>query len=96
MSRFQHTPAPWTARGNLETGLGVYAEGFEICQLFCIDGDAETEANGRLIAAAPLMFNELQRLVEQGRKEAAEAGEDETPWLDSARALLRQVAGEKS
>lgn len=63
MTQAHHTQGEWKVEGNLEEGLYIIDESeSEICQVFCIDGDAESEANARLIAAAPKLL------------EAAEAG----------------------
>lgn len=51
------------------------------------------ESHARLISAAPDLLHELRKLVHDGEREAAEAGEAETPWLDDARAAIKRAAG---
>jgi hypothetical protein len=66
----QHTPGPWVYKGG-ETTTIREADGSMICQMKFLTGphglggrrsNDEVDANARLIAAAPDMLAELQRL----------------------------------
>lgn len=58
-----------------------------------IDAPTATDEEITLMAAAPELLYELKALVVAAEKEAAEAGETETPWLDSARAAISKAEG---
>jgi len=60
MSTTKFTPGPWLLRDRT-----VYAGSLEICtaDAFDVDND-EADANAHLIAAAPLLYVALERLVD--------------------------------
>lgn len=89
----KHTPGPWIAQGNLIFGKEL---GSKVCKLFTqhIPGEksgfAEEGANASLIAAAPELYNALERLVN-----AVHGPLDEVePSLDEAYRALAVARGE--
>jgi hypothetical protein len=90
----EFTPGPWT----YETGPSLYGrfhavhrDDLMICE--CYEGDgAEREANARLIAAAPALFEALQTILERGY--VSESIAEERPDFETARAALAQAKGE--
>ena len=82
MTKAQHTPGPWeTFLNDTQVGTADTAEG--IAALWR-DGD-EQKANARLIAAAPELLDELERIL----KIADHAYSDPSLRADGARALKR-------
>ena len=95
----QHTPGPWTAS---EIEVSRDGDPLDTCTSWhvfrgkhvvaLIDSTPTGRANARLIAAAPAMWNELERLADE-MQSASSAG-DPLPvsWLDArikrVRALL--------
>ena len=66
----QHTPGPWRAQINHCTHAVISPDGFDIALLRASDFDSE--ANARLIASAPTMFDYLTLLASRGNDEAHE------------------------
>lgn len=68
MSRAQQTPGPWAARGKY-----VFAGGdcIGICDTDNAS-DGRMEANARLIAAAPEMYEALKLVMQHGRIDDSE------------------------
>lgn len=92
----KHTPAPW--RLSNEDGLPIVdANGNPLCYMeaYYPDGDSEVinRHNARLIAAAPELLEALKERVIAEEKEAHEAGEIDTPWLEKARAAIVKAEG---
>jgi hypothetical protein len=92
MSQLKATPGPWKRVLN-KFGESVLVQPATDRTLFLLDDgettdwDAdETEANARLIAAAPELYEALQ--------EAVVYSEAEFPWTVRARAALAKARGE--
>lgn len=74
MGESKHTPGPWiaTASDNGEWGIDA-ASGWGIATVAGSAGDGpgndESDANARLIAAAPELLEALEHLVDQGEKQ---------------------------
>lgn len=68
------TPAPWSSRRLINSNGVPYSTLYEahiaiepdVCCVWAPPGNAEQEANARLIAAAPEMFAIIRELAEQG------------------------------
>lgn len=98
MSReaMKHTPGPWVVDPAVRQGFTVYApkEGFIVGTQDEEGryGAIESEANARLIAAAPDLLEALKELV------AAADGVNAGPltWLAKARAAIAKATGEKA
>lgn len=102
MSRFSFTPGPWGYTGRSETGhvdsIYIYSKNPECKRQTCVGevymDDAEpqsTEANARLITAAPEMkvwIEEMREAIIEGNSDAISA------LLTTGRALLRRIEGE--
>lgn len=77
----QHTPGPWhLSKGKnyvrkLSPTLTDAPQDYNICELNCMVGNPEFEANARLIAAAPDMLEALEEIAAN--------------WGNPARALKR-------
>ena len=99
-----HTPGPWVAHysdkfdnyqifGAGKTGLRPW-----ICNTKCESVPAHHDANARLIAAAPRLLEELQRLVniaDSGLfRDRAELSIATHPAYDDARELIKSITGE--
>lgn len=67
-----YTPGPWTCNRLIDNAGKPYATLCEChidlgtCMIWAPPGNVEQEANARLIAAAPEMFQVIQRLAEPG------------------------------
>ena len=61
----QHTPGPWTVDNQ-------YIHGPDGIRFLAVAGDGAGQANARLIAAAPTMFDYLTLLALRGDNEAHE------------------------
>lgn len=74
----KHTPGPWTCTADMRR-LGYYkiTEPYEFRAL-------ETEANARLIAAAPDMLEALQNLVKH---------KDQNAWNEARHAIAKATGG---
>ena len=66
----QHTPGPWSAQINHCNHAVISPDGFDIA-LVSASG-VDSDANARLIAAAPTMFDYLTLLASRGNDEAHE------------------------
>ena len=95
-----HTPGPWGYTGRSETGhvdsIYIYSKSPECKRQTCVGevymDDAEpqsTEANARLIAAAP----EMVSLLEDYEEAVSEMKLDD--WLSRRDAILRRIKGEE-
>lgn len=80
-----HAPGPWEA---LETGQVLDANGAVVVPEVWGEGDEQegVDANARLIAAAPEMYEILRSLVG--------AGYDCSPEQDAARTIITKIEGE--
>ena len=102
MSNAKHTPGPWHTGGSYSSIIYA-ADG--LCRWYGVanavvyrarHGGTETmQANAQLIAAAPELLAELEKLVTRERTEAAVSGlsDDEMPWLDDARRVIAKAKG---
>ena len=61
----QHTPGPWTVDNQ-------YIHGPDGIRFLAVAGDGAGQANARLIASAPTMFDYLTLLASRGNDEAHE------------------------
>ena len=71
MTDAKHTPGPWEVTG---TDTVQTADGFVVAWGAHFDQDGKTEANARLIAAAPEMLETLERFVRVVDLRRAEVG----------------------
>jgi hypothetical protein len=98
-----YTPGPWDFRGSLGPASNPHAKGPHIVeangtQIAIMSGwrSDVTEANARLIAAAPELLKELRHLVRL-LEPAEKDGAIDVPGLatlNAARAAIRKAAGE--
>ena len=59
----KHTKGPWRVFSKFKTGaIDVISANSEIC--LCRSAEADNEANARLIAAAPEMYDALVRIID--------------------------------
>jgi hypothetical protein len=94
-----HIPGPWHVEQN-EDGLVIHSDdGTEICevtgQTFDEYAEEETEANAKLIAAAPELLDALKMaecVIENYKDELDEADED-VPALAEIRAAIAKATG---
>ena len=87
----QHSSGTWIARGNT-----VFTEGDWACSVAVATNigslrKAEMNANARLIAAAPEMFEALRTIVEYGPQSGMKA---DAPMLIAARAAIAKATGQ--
>ena len=80
-SLLQIYPAPW----RFSFGDIVADDGKLVCQFF------SNPANANLIRTAPELLAELKGLVADCEQGAAEAGDSDTAWLDTARAAIAKA-----
>ena len=95
MSNTKHTPGPWTHEGNGDI-TGIEDNGFgrgpvDVCSVYLRTVKGRTEANARLIAAAPELLAALQMIA------------GELPCIDNlmsdkdiARAAIAKAQGEQT
>jgi hypothetical protein len=103
MSAAKHTPGPWHVkqlmsyvdqfeiRGPRDSGVMV-ARTIEWGS--AAEGDDPSEANARLIAAAPELLEALQEMVDEINS-GDEPGHG-SPWHDKARAAIAKATGSVS
>jgi len=82
-----HTPGPWKV-GESQTFAAVWGKGAYEHIASCGNLTPETEANARLIAAAPEMLALLKRVPGNGA-----APDDLRGWEAEIRALLAKIEG---
>ncbi len=90
----KHTPGPWFASGpcvykGLETDMPAPMLVEPASPRETLFSDGESEANARLIAAAPDMFAMLEAIESQGAIQFV------TARMGSLRSLIRKVRGQK-
>lgn len=95
MTPAKHTSGDWQCSPEDATGGAfVIHNGFyqlAIVSIHADDGEdraCEAEANAQLIRTAPELLAELKALVADCEQGAAEAGDSDTAWLDTARAAI--------
>lgn len=96
----QHTPGPWAVnpfRAQVDAFRGQDALPLAVCQLLWPTkerSEAETEANGRLIAAAPDLLGALHNLMNGIDTGAITSDHDETfsNAVGQARAALSKAS----
>jgi hypothetical protein len=90
----QHTPGPWEIDQAIRHGFTVYSQqaGFIVGYMDEEGryGAVESEANARLIAAAPDLLEALEELLVQREGHYS----TQTAW-DKARAAIAKARGEK-
>ena len=89
----QHTLGPWHVQNDQNARLAVYAGEQSIA--YCGMSNNTTEANARLIAAAPDLLAALHSILEHS-KEFGDIEDYETMLVrieDKARAAIREVEG---
>ena len=89
-----HTPAPWYWSDNVPDAPKnhctiVDADGFTIAE-----PSPMSEADARLIAAAPDLLAALQALVGEADLGEVDLDEDDRALLDNARAAIAKATGE--
>lgn len=86
----KHTPGPWTIgpRDSIWAGEVWVAN---VMAINCHPKNEEREANLNLIAAAPLLLKEIEKLVKEIEKLVKE---EEAAWLDEARTVLAKAKGD--
>lgn len=63
MTNIKHTPGPWTVKWLDVSHAMIYdASGMNVVPRMIAERGAPTEANARLIAAAPDLLSEIERL----------------------------------
>ena len=93
MSDFKHTPQPWEIRKDIpySTGLvvfhGHFAENATVCRTWHSDKETQ-EANARLIAAAPDMYEALKDI----RMSNAGSEQRKRGW-DNALKIIEKIEG---
>jgi hypothetical protein len=96
--KMQHTPGPWVASPAIRSGFTIDAK----CDPWMIVttsdeegryGSIETEANARLIAAAPDLLEALQALANMAESFPSELHKDH-PDVIAARAAIAKATGE--
>ena len=79
----------------MENGLHVLDPmDHEVCQVFCIDGDEESEANARLIAASPVLLKACKKALEDKAAQYADTFDsrmDHDETVIALRAALAQA-----
>lgn len=103
----KHTPGPWRATrdgldgmldtGGVTTGFDVMASEIGSEEPLCVAADVRSEADARLIAAAPDLLDACEAAVEElGDDEnyVGDHGESEANILADLRAALRKARGE--
>ena len=83
------TPGPWTMRSGSIWGTSKDPDGEYICEPWGRT-HAETEANGRLIAAAPELLAALQQLLDE--QEDAPLERRRTEWAEACARARRAIA----
>lgn len=89
----KHTPGPWVKdrHGQLRSPQGKQV-GVWDAGIAWVQRDEESEANARLIAAAPDLLEALKQAVD--REEYGKEEGDEVPqWLLDARAAIAKAEG---
>lgn len=82
-----HTPGPWVADWD-SSGCYVASHGANIC----VVTGPNTDANARLISAAPDLLKLLREVMDVVEVVLDDESEMDT-WLDHARAALAKVEG---
>ena len=92
MSSAKHTPGSWFVAGLTEEGYNIGNGAVHIATVKCTQCISMPEAkdNADLIAAAPFLLEELERLVARVEFEFGPMG-----WLDMAEAAINQAKGYK-
>lgn len=103
----KHTPGPWEYHPAMNyTGYSIAPLGtlptLAACERFgesltitCFNFPGSTEANARLIAAAPDLLESLSMIVNQYTELPAEVMEEVAPyWLPKAMAAIAKAGGE--
>ena len=90
----KHTPGPWTQDHTKEGKACVWLDGHTEPEIWMGNKetriDCNTEANARLVAAAPELLAALQLLLAQD-----DNGEDEIWVRNKARAAIAKATGEQ-
>lgn len=90
----QYTPGPWEVEGPNSTQLRVRAHlRFNVAKIRRLDSLSETEANARLIAAAPELLSILKEIVDfiDGEGPASMEWKAITERCAAARAAIAKV-----
>lgn len=96
----KHTPGPWYFRGGDVVVNGP--KGPEVVALipsyYRPTINKDDKANGRLIAAAPELYEHLKWAMQHVENVFALAGwhDEERPQLEAARAVLKRIEGRSS
>lgn len=85
-----HTPGPWKATGK-EVGTDYEATHGMVASIIGMPNRWETEANARLIAAAPDLYAAVEALL---ALHADDGTRDDVPEWKAARAALAKARGE--
>jgi hypothetical protein len=85
-----HTPGPWEVKFESDPRK----EGHGLYRIWNIDDRnyEDQKANARLIAAAPTMFQELQRIARYADKQASLSTEEVTLWAQVRKIALDAIA----
>jgi hypothetical protein len=96
-----HTPGPWSLSGvmALDTPMWIVSVPGEQARIEISDYSQESEANARLIAAAPDLLAALEGLVEVAKAALEEVNRDGAEWhvaaeLAEARAAIAKARGQ--
>jgi len=88
-----HTQGPWEYKRLVDNAGTPYATYYqahidlEVCMVWAPVGNVEQEANARLIAAAPEMFEIIQKLSDIDWIEGSELHR----WIHKSREIVRKV-----
>lgn len=98
-----HTPGPWTVQPNSRTvgrGAWIHDETGNNVALACGTSDENANANAHLIAAAPELYEALEKIVidEENRRKSLRTNSPAAQFSDkrlaAARAALAKARGE--
>ena len=92
----KHTPGPWAHTGNGDI-TGIEDNGFgrgsvDVCSVYLRTVKGRTEANARLIAAAPDLLEALKGALEHWPVPSSIC--KDRPAYEAARAAIKKAGGE--
>lgn len=99
MTKLQHTPGPWKCYNTdpVETELDIVIESQFLTMGWLYSSNENSEANARLIAAAPEMLEELINFCRYNCTDCSGhiEGCSETCGLKNAKAIIEKATGLK-
>lgn len=73
MTQTPHTPGPWQDRGPIGAGKWITAPEGQVAVVYGPNTNPASEANARLISAAPCLLDALKAVMQHGRIDNSEA-----------------------